>query len=173
MPERCERLCCTLPLWWAGSQRMADVKETLISEKVKKEKKPLTYDDIIFWLSLVFFQALPFDFLPCCLPAGSVSHGGVPQLCPAPHSAPIWAGTVSGWWCSNGSSELGDEAATPWSSPLGSSQFYGERDGSCVCEAHPDTSTWHDVNLPVLKLCCSCFVCLTIYQLLRLTGNWL
>lgn len=132
----------------------------------------ITYDDIIFWLSLDFFQPLPFDFLPCCLPAGSVSHGGAPQLCPAPHSAPVWAGTVSGWWCSNGSSGLGDEAATPWSSPLGSSQFYGERDGSCMCEVQPDTSTWHGVNLPVLKLCSSCFVCLTIYQLLRLMENW-
>lgn len=143
--------------------------------KMKTSLLVVIYDDTICWLSLdIFFQALPFNFLPCCLPAGSVTRGGAPQPRPAHHSAPVWAGTVWGWWCSSGSSGLGDEAATPWSSPSGSSQFYGERDGKCVLcgvELQPNKSTWHDVNLPVLKLCCSRFVCAPIYQLLRLKKN--
>lgn len=67
-----------------------------------------------------------FSDLPCCLPAGFATHGGVPQLGPAPRSSPILAGIVSGRRCSSGSSGLGDEGATPWSSPSGSSQFYEE-----------------------------------------------
>lgn len=128
--------------------------------------------DIIQWLSLViFFPGTPISDLPCCLQAGSATRGGAPQSRPAPHSSPVWAGIASGWWCSSGSSGLGDEGATPWSSPSGSSQFYGERDGECVSSGvglKPDRPTWRSVYSPVLKLCCSCFVCAPIYQLLRL-----
>lgn len=77
-------------------------------------------------------EAHPFSDLLCSLPAGSAAHGGVPQ----PHlvlgSAPAWAGTVSGWWCSSGSSGLADEVATPLSSPSGSSRFYSEWHGACA-----------------------------------------
>lgn len=102
----------------------------------------------IRWLSLdcFFSKALPFNFLPCCLPTGSVTRDGAPQPCPAPHSVPVWAETVSGWWCSSGSSGLGGVAATPWSSPSGSSQFYEKWDGKCIlcsAELQPNKSTWH------------------------------
>lgn len=157
MPEYCELQCCTLPLWWDGSQRKADAGGILKSKKKhmsvsgnlwcvsKWDHMPLQSrnyhwndglitDYIIRWLSLVsvFFRVTPISGLPCCLPADSATRGGAPQPCPAPHSAPVWAGIVWGWWCSSGSNGLGDEGATPWSSPSGSFQFCGEWDMFCL-----------------------------------------
>lgn len=88
--------------------------------------------DISEWkCSVVYrtFQQLTDDnshsLLPSCLPAGFVARGDDPRPCPAPRSAPVWAGIVSGWRCSSGSSGLVGEAATPWSCLSQSSQFCG------------------------------------------------
>lgn len=129
--------------------------------------------DIMKWLSLVIYLSgrSHFSDSPCCLRADSAARGDAPRPRLGLRSAPVWAGIVSGWWCSSGSSGLGDGGATPWSSPSGSSQFCGGQDAEHVLsnvELQPNKPTWRSVNLPVLKLCCSCFVRASIRQLLRL-----
>lgn len=122
-------------------------------------------------LKLGFFSpgALHLICLLWCLPEAFVTRGGETQPHPARHSSPVWAGIVLGCWCSKGSSGSVDEAATTWSSLSGCSQFCGGRHYKCVYAT--DTSTTDKVNLPVLKLYSSCFVCTLIHQLLWLKKN--
>lgn len=126
-------------------------------------------DDIIQWLSAVAAVDSPY-----CLPAGSAARAGAPQPRPATRSAPVWAGTVWGWWWSSGSIGSGVGDATPWSSPSGSSRSCGEWDFMWTVIV-VKKSAWQSGSSsyysPVLKLHCSCFVCASIHQLLWLKAE--
>lgn len=125
--------------------------------------------DIIQWLSPDFFsQALPFQTYPVVsqqalqLVAVPLSHVPPPAQLQLGQELLQGGGAVAvpaGWVTR---APLHDLLLQDLLNPM-------ERETVNVFGLVWDCSrTWHSVYLPVLKLCCSCFVCAPIHQLLRL-----